>query len=107
IMSRPDCSLIIAWPIKPRVTSHASVAPPALDSVLGVRTTSVRPTAGPVVNTAANTVSEATRIQTRNDEALMLKFAAPKRKRRCAPEHGFMHVGPGSGADTPGTHTAW
>ena len=61
--------------------------------------TSARPTAGHRANKHSNTVSEEIRIQTRNDEVLILKFATPKHRRRCAPAHWFKHTGPCSGAD--------
>jgi hypothetical protein len=69
-MSAPDCSVIIALPSKPRVTSHASVAPPALDSVPGAEITSARPTPGPKARIAATATSEGIRILNRNDELI-------------------------------------
>src|ERR1700730_10749504 len=78
--SRPDCSPTIPRPMGQAATSQASVTPPALDSVLGACAVSAPP-AGHRVKAAINTVNEGTRVQTRNDKVLILKFAAPKQRR--------------------------
>jgi hypothetical protein len=67
----PEFSPIIPCPIKPRVTNQASVAPPAVDSVLGAKITSVLPNADRWFASIAEVASSTTETHSPSDELVI------------------------------------